>query len=214
MATTKTPDNKDALRVLAAVAPPIDLASVPMPAPETISAISKEVNLVVSKAVAAQAAALQSAFETAQGLQISHNTDAARRAHWAQHEALDSDVALGKNVTGRDSWSEEDFAEDFQLKRNAYREECFRLSQKAHALSLPLAQAFAERAIALADRLEASEIEVAARFATRHCPSDSVLAIKKLADHILRSAREFYPRSGASPKSLFAHLPVFEATEK
>ena len=169
----------------------------------------------MSKDIRAKVAELQSAFELAQQNQIAHNTDAARRAHWAQHEALDSDVALGKNVTTRDSWSEQDFAEDFREKCRAYREETFRLSQKAHALSLPLAEGFATKAPLLADKLEGLEIEVADRFAVRHVPSDAVLAIRKLADHILRSGREFYPRSGASPRSIFSHLPItFEASEK
>ena len=214
MATTKTPDTKDALRILAAVAPPIDLSSVPMPSDQTIACIAREVGFTVSKDIRVKAAELQTAFETAQANQIAHNTDAARKAHWAQHEALDADVALGKNVTVRDSFSLEDFAEDYREKCRAYREECFRLSQKAHALSVPLIEGFCAKANALDDKLEASEIEIADRFAVRHVPSDAVLAIRKLADHILKSARDFYPKSGASPRSLFSHLISFEPSEK
>jgi hypothetical protein len=214
MATIKTPDNKDALRILATVPPPIDLASVPMPSEATISAIAKEVNLVVSKAVAAQAAELQSTFEATQALQIAHNTDGARAAFRDQQSRMENDATTDKDISKRDAWSQEDWAEDFQLKFLAYREQTFRLSQAAHKLSLPLAQGFAEKATLLADKLEALEIETADRFCTRHIPSDATLSVRKLADHILQSAAQFYPRSGASPRSLFSHLPVFETTEK
>ena len=215
MATTKTPDNKDALRVLAAVAPPIDMESVPLPGDQTVACIAREVNFVVPKATAAAVAELQSAFEATQALQIAHNSDGARRAYAEQNERLDADVAGNKDVTKRDSWTEQDFREDFQLKFLAYREQTRRISAQAHAASLPLAEGFAERATALADRLEAQEIEVAARFCTQHVPSDSVLFLKKMADHVLKSSHGFDPKSGASPKSIFSHLPVsFEPSEK
>lgn len=202
------PKSESPLATLAKNPPPPDLASMHLPSKETIAAIAREVNFVVPKDVRAQAAELSVAFELATANMVSHHTDGARKA-WREHEErMASDVAESRDIIKRDAWSKEDFEEDYRAKFLAFREHAFSLSQQAHKPSLPLAEAFATKARALAATLEASEIETANRFCVRHVPSDAVLAVLKLADHVLKSSKEFVPRSAQSPKSIFAHLHI------
>jgi hypothetical protein len=203
------------LATLAKTPPPPDMSAVPLPSKETIACIAREVGYAVPKATAAEIAKLQADFEAGTANMVAHHYDAARKGWREQEERMANDAAEGRDITRRDAWTKDDWEQDYRAKFLAFRENVFSISQKAHKLSLPLAEGFAAKANSLADKLDMLEMETADRFCVRHVPSDAVLAIRKLADHVLKSSHEFYPKSGASPKTLFAHLPVtFEPSGK
>lgn len=136
------------------------------------------------------------------------NYDAARKAYAAQAEQHISDIASGKAqaLEASDSFSMEDYLEDFAEKRRAVRDQIRKISSEAWEIAKPMRERWASAAADLASEIESGEKETAARFCLPHKPSHVVMAIRKAGANMIDSIYD--PAPGTSPAAMLPFLKL------
>lgn len=116
---------------------------------------------------------------------MKHLGDGADAAWVAQQKQLESEVRTGhgEQASGRDSWTREDFREDFEQKRKALSSTCRDISAKCGPIAFAVAARIGGLAKAEADTLEKAERETARVWGLDFVPSRLLLSLRYIEDH-------------------------------
>lgn len=187
-----------------------DLDGVPYPGKEICIAIAKMSGFEISKAVAAQIAALDSRHDRATAGTAAHTHEAARKDYAAAQAKLVADAANpGVDVAAQEAYTFEDYCEDYKLKMRSYQVARMNICRESLPLVKPLIEDFAAKADALGLKLEAEEIALHRELGgVAYKRSNVVLACYKAADGVRWNLTTLNPDSGAKPSALIETLPL------
>jgi hypothetical protein len=147
-----------------------------------------------------------SEIEVVRKLQTEHNhtvsfllsclSEHADAAWWKQQQAIEDSVrsGFGREASERDSWTREDFREDYEQKRNALKNTLRDISGRTAPIAFAIAERIGKLAANEADEIENREREIAAEWGIEFNPSRLLLSLRYVAAH----HSELVPPPGAN----------------
>lgn len=127
-----------------------------------------------------------------------YSDDAAKQAFFAGKTAMAKRIAAGDNTAkSADTWTQEDFLTDYQVRRKAIKQERKNVEQQARQIAQPVLAAYGDFLNGLVDKLEVPLRSQAESFGCKFWPPNFCLLIRKEAELCLKGNRHATGRPSA-----------------